>query len=245
MIRNQHITVDAVLMMQRIRLMIQAPPYFFHDPHLLSFSIASGNTTGAVNGLSSNLLHEKSGFHRVMYHAVHSIEETLSPMNNHIITPTIPHVNANTCHYFVILLVYTCFIALYKYCAHFSTRTILDKAIFFIHPPACSYFVHSFLIYCYKVLDNWEKPQIQKEVKLIHPISIQEFADMTVKSNKGMNKKELIQALRHTLEEKNNGARCIACGSPIWAAGSAITGTNMCFSCTTLEADDSEDYEIY
>ena len=28
-------------------------------------------------------------------------------------------------------------------------------------------------------------------------------------------------------------------------AGSAVTGTHMCFSCTTLEADDSEDYEIY
>ena len=27
--------------------------------------------------------------------------------------------------------------------------------------------------------------------------------------------------------------------------GGQITGTNMCFSCTTLEADDSEDYEIY
>lgn len=34
------------------------------------------------------------------------------------------------------------------------------------------------------------------------------------------------------------------CGAPIWAAGSAITGINMCFTCTTGEADDSEDYEI-
>ena len=34
------------------------------------------------------------------------------------------------------------------------------------------------------------------------------------------------------------------CGAPIWAAGSAITGTNMCFTCTTGEAADSEDYEI-
>ena len=77
------------------------------------------------------------------------------------------------------------------------------------------------------------------------PISIEEFADMAIKSNKDMNKNDLIKALRHTLEEKNNGAKCIDCGSPIWAAGSAITGTHMCFSCTTLEADDSEDYEIY
>ena len=34
------------------------------------------------------------------------------------------------------------------------------------------------------------------------------------------------------------------CGAPIWAAGSAITGTYLCFTCTTGEADDSEDYEI-
>ena len=79
----------------------------------------------------------------------------------------------------------------------------------------------------------------------MHPISIEEFAEMTVKANQDMNKKELIKALRQALEEKNNGAKCIVCGSPIWAAGSAITGTNMCFSCATLEADDSEDYEIY
>ena len=79
----------------------------------------------------------------------------------------------------------------------------------------------------------------------MHPISIEKFADMAIKSKKDMNKNDLIKALRHTLEEKNNGAKCIDCGSPIWAAGSAITGTHMCFSCTTLEADDSEDYEIY
>lgn len=35
------------------------------------------------------------------------------------------------------------------------------------------------------------------------------------------------------------------CGQPIWAAGSAITGTYMCFTCTTGEADGSGDYEIY
>ena len=34
------------------------------------------------------------------------------------------------------------------------------------------------------------------------------------------------------------------CGAPIWAAGSAITGTYLFFSCTTGEADACEDYEI-
>lgn len=33
-------------------------------------------------------------------------------------------------------------------------------------------------------------------------------------------------------------------GNPIWAAGSAITGTPMCFTYMTGETDDSEDYEI-
>ena len=58
------------------------------------------------------------------------------------------------------------------------------------------------------------------------------------------NRRELIAALRESLAAKKNGARCMICGAPIWAAGSAITGTNMCFTCTTGEADDSEDYEI-
>ena len=56
----------------------------------------------------------------------------------------------------------------------------------------------------------------------MHPISIEKFADMAIKSNKDMNKNDLIKALRHTLEEKKNGAKCIVCGSTIWAAGSAI-----------------------
>ena len=43
---------------------------------------------------------------------------------------------------------------------------------------------------------------------------------------------------------KRNGARCMICGAPIWAAGSGVTGTYLCFTCTTGEADDSEDYEI-
>ena len=76
------------------------------------------------------------------------------------------------------------------------------------------------------------------------PISIEEFADMTVKNNKSMSRDDLIQNLKAALQNKKNGAKCMQCGNPIWAAGSAITGMKMCFTCTTLEADDSEDYEI-
>ncbi len=76
------------------------------------------------------------------------------------------------------------------------------------------------------------------------PISIEEFADMTVESNKDMNRDDLIQDLNSALQNQKNGAKCMQFVNPIWAACSAITGMNMCFTCTTLEADDSEDYEI-
>lgn len=76
------------------------------------------------------------------------------------------------------------------------------------------------------------------------PISIPKFADMVMRNNKGYNRKDLIRTLEETLQAKRNGAKCMIRGAPIWAAGSAITGTYMCFTCTTGEADDSEDYEI-
>jgi len=76
------------------------------------------------------------------------------------------------------------------------------------------------------------------------PISIEKFADITAKNNKDINREDLIESLKGTLEDKNDGAKCCQCGDPIWAAGSAITGMHMCFTCITLEADDSEDYEI-
>lgn len=76
------------------------------------------------------------------------------------------------------------------------------------------------------------------------PISIEKFADMTVENNKDLNRNDLIESLKATLEAKRNGAKCCQCGNPIWAVGSAVTGTNMCFTCTTMESDDSEDYEV-
>lgn len=79
---------------------------------------------------------------------------------------------------------------------------------------------------------------------MLAPISVENFADMVMKNNKVYKRKELLRTLQETLQDKRNGAKCIICGQPIWAAGSAITGTYMCFTCTTGEADDSEDYEI-
>ena len=79
---------------------------------------------------------------------------------------------------------------------------------------------------------------------MLNPISIPKFADMVMKNNKGYHRKELIRDLEDTLKAKRDGAVCMLCGAPIWAAGSAITGTYLCFTCTTGEADDSDDYEI-
>ena len=76
------------------------------------------------------------------------------------------------------------------------------------------------------------------------PISAAKFADLFMEHNKGYNRKDLLDSLRAALDDKNSGVCCQVCGSPIWAAGSAIVGSRMCFSCITGEADDSEDYEI-
>ncbi len=44
-------------------------------------------------------------------------------------------------------------------------------------------------------------------------------------------RRELIAALWESLAAKKNGARCMICGAPIRAAGSAITGTNKTKKC--------------
>ena len=56
----------------------------------------------------------------------------------------------------------------------------------------------------------------------MQPISVEAFASMVMKNNKGYRKKELVKTLNETLTAKKNGAKCIICGAPIWAAGSAI-----------------------
>ena len=76
------------------------------------------------------------------------------------------------------------------------------------------------------------------------PISVKKFAEITAKRNKDINKGELMTSLNEALERKKDGASCIICGRSIWAAGSAIVETDICFTCITGEADDSDDYEI-
>ncbi len=76
------------------------------------------------------------------------------------------------------------------------------------------------------------------------PITITEFVKQTVEADPDTDAETLTAACHETLKAKHNGATCMICSSPIWAAGSAITGTYMCFTCMTSEMDDSEDYEI-
>lgn len=86
---------------------------------------------------------------------------------------------------------------------------------------------------------------MKRGLGMFNDISVEEFANSVIKNNKGQHdRNELIATLNATLSDKKNGATCMICGAPVWAAGSAITGTYMCFTCTTGEADCSDDYEI-
>ena len=75
-------------------------------------------------------------------------------------------------------------------------------------------------------------------------ISVVEFAEQVVKNNPDLNMEDLLGSLTAGLAAKNNGATCDVCGQPIWAAGSGITGTRLCFTCFTGEWDSSDNYEI-
>ena len=43
----------------------------------------------------------------------------------------------------------------------------------------------------------------------MQPISVEAFASMVMKNNKGYRKKELVKTLNETLTAKKNGAKCI------------------------------------
>ncbi|UCZ52675.1 hypothetical protein LGQ02_17980 [Bacillus shivajii] len=76
------------------------------------------------------------------------------------------------------------------------------------------------------------------------PISIEKFIQGMEKGHSEKELKEMKESILAAAQRKKNGQSCIQCGKPIWAIGSGITDMNFCFTCTTGEADDSEDYEL-
>jgi hypothetical protein len=81
-------------------------------------------------------------------------------------------------------------------------------------------------------------------VNYVVPISIDEFIKKMAKDSKDLNKKDIKESILAAAERKKNGVGCIQCGENIWAIGSGVTGTDMCFACSTGETDHSEDYEL-
>jgi hypothetical protein len=79
---------------------------------------------------------------------------------------------------------------------------------------------------------------------LFSPITIDSFIKDYLKNNPGESKKDIREALTAAAKAKRSGEKCMICGEPIWAIGTAIVGWNGCFSCISGEADDSEDFEI-
>jgi len=54
-----------------------------------------------------------------------------------------------------------------------------------------------------------------------------------------------VQELSLWARRRDKGWKCGICGaSPIWAVGSAQAGRAICFTCSTGEEDDSEDYDV-
>ena len=67
----------------------------------------------------------------------------------------------------------------------------------------------------------------------MEPISIYKFARSYVKNNPSESLEDVILSLKEAVRHKKAGGKCIICGNPIWAIGSAIVGTDMCFTCIT------------
>ncbi len=77
------------------------------------------------------------------------------------------------------------------------------------------------------------------------PISIDEFVQLSLKDNPDLNEDEFRNALKYAVSLKMEGVKCTGyCGNPIWAIGTALAGSPMCFSCITGEALPDDDYEI-
>src|SRR5580704_16917748 len=74
------------------------------------------------------------------------------------------------------------------------------------------------------------------------PIGLDDYVRKHLKCNPHDKKSEVISSLRDALARYKAGARC-DCGERFWVIGSAVVG-DTCFTCATLEADSSDDYEI-
>ena len=74
------------------------------------------------------------------------------------------------------------------------------------------------------------------------PIGVKEYVKLHIKNNPGEDPSDLLRRFRTCIGDSLAGARC-QCGEPIWVIGSVFAG-HACFTCTTGEADPSEDYEI-
>lgn len=79
---------------------------------------------------------------------------------------------------------------------------------------------------------------------MLTPLPVDEFVEYFVKTNPEFDSLTLRNSCVQALEHKRQGAKCICCGQPIWALAYAVSGVDMCFTCQTGTADDSEDYEI-
>ena len=79
---------------------------------------------------------------------------------------------------------------------------------------------------------------------MLTPLPVDEFVEYFVKANPEFDSLTLRNSCVQALEHKRQGAECICCGQPIWALAYAVSGVDMCFTCQTGTADDSEDYEI-
>ena len=79
---------------------------------------------------------------------------------------------------------------------------------------------------------------------MLIPLPVDEFVEYFVKANPEFDSLTPRNSCIQALEHKRQGAKCICCGQPIWALAYAVSGVDMCFTCQTGTADDSEDYEI-
>jgi len=70
------------------------------------------------------------------------------------------------------------------------------------------------------------------------PITLEKAVEGHIKLNGG-DPDKVRAGFEKQIRMKKNGAKC-QCGQPIWAFG----GCDLCFSCTTGEADASDDYEF-